>query len=64
MKLIIGDKVVWENPDSIGFVGIKARKQSHEQRIVDRIMKAAKKRMKNAKKTSEHKGHADNASNV
>jgi hypothetical protein len=37
MKLYLGGKAIWENPDRIGFVGIKARKQSLELRICERI---------------------------
>ena len=37
MKLYLGDTVIWENPEEIGFVGIKARKQALEQRICERI---------------------------
>lgn len=35
--LLVGDKVVWSNPDDLGHFMIKLRKQLHEELIMQRI---------------------------
>ena len=59
-RLYLGSKLIWENPDDLGFFGIKLRKQVYEYRLAEEVSKRieAEKRRKRRKKKHKKKAGA------
>lgn len=53
MKLVLGDEVIWENPEGLGHFGIKLRKQVYEDWLAKEVLKRSVRAGSVVKKVAE-----------